>query len=69
VVSDHICKKFCKDIKDSLLNIKKNPSKKLSGTLALYGSSQGVKENLFIDEVIHDFIFLLSKENISFRHL
>ena len=66
--TNKICEKFCNDLKESLKIVKKNPNKKLSGTLALYGSSQGVKEGLFIDEVIHDFIFLLSKNTISYRH-
>ena len=68
VHTDTICKKFCEDLNNSLMKVKDNPDKKLEGSLALYGSSQGVKEGLFINEVIHDFIFLLSQKNISFRH-
>ena len=68
VHTNSICEKFCEDLKDSLYKVKNNPNKKLEGSLALYGSSQGVKEGLFINEVIHDFIFLLSQKSISFRH-
>lgn len=68
VHTQNICRQFCEDLNYSLMKVKDNPDKKLEGSLALYGSSQGVKEGLFIDEVIHDFIFLLSQKNISFRH-
>jgi sphinganine-1-phosphate aldolase len=64
----NICKIFIENLKESIKITKKNPSK-LSGTLALYGSSSKLKNALFIEEIIHDYIFLLSKNNISHRYL
>lgn len=67
--SKSICRKFCTDLTDSVDFVLKNSNKKLSGTLALYGSSQDVGSSLFIEEVIHDFIFLLSRKSIGERYL
>ena len=63
-----ICDRFCKDLNSSIDVVIKNKNNKLTGTLALYGSSQEVGANLFIEEVIHDFIFLLSRKSISERY-
>mgnify|MGYP000521873818 CR=1 FL=1 len=65
-----ICQKFIQDLKDSI-NKLKNENKNerhLTGSVALYGSSQGVKEGLFIEEVIHDFLFLLTRNKIIDRY-
>jgi sphinganine-1-phosphate aldolase len=71
------CIKFCNDLYTSCAKVFKKyyqnqnnrPNEKdLSGTLALYGSSQGVKDSMFIDEIIHDYIFLLSNKSISWRY-
>ena len=63
-----ICEKFCEDLEKSIEIVKNNKDEKLEGTLSLYGSSQALKESFFIEEVIHDFIFLLSKDSISYRY-
>ena len=52
----------------SIKNVKSNNNNKLEGTLALYGSSTQIQNSLFIDEIIHDFSFLLSCNNTSERY-
>ncbi len=65
-----ICQKFCKDLKECIQKLKNEDASEriLTGSVALYGSSQGVKEGMFIDEVIHDFLFLLSRNKITDRY-
>ena len=63
-----VCDKFCEDLNNSVEAVLNSSNKKLSGTLALYGSSQEVGTSMFIEEVIHDFIFLLSRKTISERY-
>lgn len=64
----HVCEKFCKDLKSSV-ETSKNNNKELEGTLALYGSSEKIENSLFIDEIIHDYIFLLSSNNCTDRYI
>jgi sphinganine-1-phosphate aldolase len=59
---------FCDDLLKSIDNVKSKKSKKLNGTLALYGSSTKLENSLFIDEIIHDFLFLLSSNNTVDRY-
>ena len=63
-----VCTKFCQDLKDSVEIVKQNENQTLDGTLALYGSSEQIENSLFIDEIIHDYIFLLSSNNCSHRY-
>ena len=63
----NVCEKFCKDLKSSV-DLSKNNNKELEGTLALYGSSEKIENSLFIDEIIHDYIFLLSSNNCTNRY-
>ena len=63
-----ICEKFCTDLKDSIEIVKNNKSGELKGTLAIYGSSKGLDKSIFMNEVINDFIFLLSRKKISDRY-
>ena len=71
----HICvtnrhidtiKIFIKDLHDSINIIKKNPEQSLSGTMALYGSSKTIDKTLFTNDIIDNFIHLLSKKKISY---
>ena len=62
------CIKFCEDLESSIKIVKKNGEGKLEGTLSLYGSSQALKNSFFIDEIIHDFVYLLSRKFISNRY-
>lgn len=64
----NICSKFCQDLKMSLEIVKQDDNPVLEGTLALYGSSEQVENSLFIDEIIHDYVFLLSSNNCSLRY-
>ena len=59
---------FCSDLLNCIDIVKKNKSNKLEGTLALYGSSTSVQNSLFIDEIIHDFLFLLSSNDCLSRY-
>lgn len=65
-----VCQKFCNDLKECITTLQDEDisKRKLTGSVALYGSSQGVKEGLFIDEVIHDFLFLLTRNKITDRY-
>ena len=64
-----ICKQFCKDLNNSCEYVSQNKQNDLSGTLAIYGAENNIEKNLFIDEIINDYIFLLSQRNISFRYI
>ena len=68
--TNEVCQKFCKDLKECITELKEEDmsERKLTGSVALYGSSQGVKEGMFIDEVIHDFLFLLTRNKITDRY-
>ena len=63
-----VCLNFCQDLEDSIKKVEKNGENKLEGTLSLYGSSQALKNSFFIDEIIHDFVYLLSRKFISNRY-
>lgn len=63
-----ICKKFSSDLLDSCKIVKESKESKLEGTLALYGCSSNLESSLFIEEIIQDYIFLLSQNNISYRY-
>ena len=68
-----LCEKFCADLDYCVTQIanqnnNNNNNKKLEGTLAIYGSENNMEKNTFIDEVIHDYIYLLSQENIAYRY-
>lgn len=58
-----IIEQFISDLKSSITIAKNNPSK-LSGTLSLYGSSQSVENSLFTDDLVNNFVTLLSREKI-----
>ena len=62
------CNKFCEDLESSIKIVEKSGEGKLEGTLSLYGSSQALKDSFFIDEIIHDFVYLLSRKFISNRY-
>ena len=64
------CQLFCNDLKECIQKLKDEDisERKLTGSVALYGTSQGVKEGIFINEVIHDFLFLLSRNKITDRY-
>jgi sphinganine-1-phosphate aldolase len=67
--SRDICQQFCDDLSNVIKEIVENPVKEeLGGTLALYGSSEKIENSLFIDEIVHDFIFLLSAEKSLNRY-
>lgn len=66
--TNKIINDFCNDLSISIKNVKSNNNNKLEGTLALYGSSTQIQNSLFIDEIIHDFLFLLSCNNTSERY-
>ena len=64
-----ICIQFCKDLSDCISFVNDNKDfKNLSGTLAIYGAKDNIDSSLFIHEIIHDYIFLLSQKTISFRY-
>ena len=64
-----ICEQFCRDLITSVSNVLECEECELSGTLALYGASSSLEGGMFIDEIVHNFIYLLSKEQIKARHL
>ncbi len=64
--SYELCKLFVENLRESL--DKSRNKTKLSGTLALYGSSSKLENSLFIDEIVHDYIFLLSSNNCIQRY-
>jgi len=63
-----ICDNFIKDLLKSIEIVKKNGDKKLDGTLAVYGSSTGVKKTVFLGEIVNNFIQLLSRKTISNKY-
>ena len=62
------CKMFCQNMIQSVETCLKNKNKKLSGTLALYGSSTQVQNSIFLKEIINNYITLLSKKTISQKY-
>ena len=70
VHSSEICKTFIEDLEkcvlevynDEIIDKNKTP---LDSTLSIYGSDN-IKKGIFVEEIIHNYIFLLSQENISF---
>ena len=63
-----VCEDFCKDLIKSLSIVLESEDSELTGTLALYGASSSVQGGMFIDEIVHNFIYLLSREEIKERH-
>jgi len=61
-----VINEFIKDLDKSVENVIKTPNKELSGTLALYGSSKTIEASLFTNDIIDNFIHLLSTEEISY---
>lgn len=61
--------KFIDDLKNAIILVKGNPNSKLSGTLAIYGSSAKVENSIFIDDVINQYVALLtSKKRLITNH-
>jgi sphinganine-1-phosphate aldolase len=73
--TNKIINDFCNDLNLSIKKIieiiknKNYKEKELTGTLAFYGSTQEIGAYMFINEIIHDYVFLQSNETISFRYL
>ena len=73
--SNEIINDFCNDLSLSITEIieivtnKNYKERELKGTMAFYGATQEIGAGMFIDEVVHDYIFLQSNETISFRYL
>jgi sphinganine-1-phosphate aldolase len=75
VHTEEMCSKFCADLDYATNTVsqidtknKNKNNKKMEGPLAIYGSENNMEKTTFIDEVIHDYIYLLSQENIAFRY-
>tara|TARA_Y100000389_G_scaffold203815_1_gene253599 strand:- start:3585 stop:5060 length:1476 start_codon:yes stop_codon:yes gene_type:complete len=64
-----ICEEFCKNMITCINNVLNIENTELNGTLALYGASSSIQGNLFVDEIIHDYVYLLSRNEISSRYL
>ena len=60
-----IIKEFCNDLNESIDYSINNNNSKLSGTLAFYGGTQNIENNLFIDYAINDYVFLQSRNKIN----
>jgi len=60
-----IIKEFCNDLNESIDYSINNNNSKLSGTLAFYGGTQNIENNLFIDYAINDYVFLQSTNKIN----
>ena len=64
-----ICERLYNDLLDCTNEVSKSDNNdKLEGTLAIYGAENNLEKGLFIDEIINDYIFLLSQQCISYRH-
>ena len=59
-----VCELFCETMVEAVEFCLQDTEKKLSGTLALYGSSTQIQNSLFLEDIIHNYIFLLSKNTI-----
>ena len=59
-----VCQLFCETMVEAVEYCLQDTEKKLSGTLALYGSSTQIQNSLFLEDIIHNYIFLLSKNTI-----
>ena len=64
VHTDTIVTNFIVDLRTSIRNVINDPEKKLSGTLAIYGSSAKIENSIFTEDVVNEYVGLLSKENI-----
>jgi len=59
-----IIEKFIKDLKQSIRDVEANPEEELEGTLAIYGSSTKIENSFFTNEIVNQFVGLLSSKNI-----
>lgn len=64
VHSEKIITSFIIDIHNSVETVINNPEKELSGTLAIYGSSAKIENSIFTEDVVNEYVGLLSKKNI-----
>ena len=63
-----ICKKLCSDLESSCQKVLQSENTELKGQLAIYGGEDNLEKGLFVKEIIHDYIFLLSNRKISHRY-
>jgi sphinganine-1-phosphate aldolase len=64
VHSDIIITRFIVDFQLSIGKVINDPAKELSGTLAIYGSSAKIENSIFTEDVVNEYVGLLSNENI-----
>jgi sphinganine-1-phosphate aldolase len=57
--------KFNHDLETAIIMIKAHPDKKLDGTLAIYGSATKIENSLFTDDVLSEYVGLLSKKRLK----
>ena len=65
--NERIITRFIVDLRNSVAKVKKNPNKSLTGTLAVYGSSAKIENSIFTEDVVNEYVGLLSKENIIYN--
>jgi sphinganine-1-phosphate aldolase len=63
-----ICKKLISDLEETCNTVKEMDNTNLEGTLAVYGANSNLETGLFVEEIINDYISLLSQTDISYRY-
>lgn len=53
-------KSFIQELDQAIQNVVSNPNKKLEGTVAIYGSATKVENSIFTEDVVNDYLHLLS---------
>jgi sphinganine-1-phosphate aldolase len=62
--NERIITRFIVDLQSCITKVEKEPNKKLTGALAIYGSSAKIENSIFTEDVVNEYVGLLSKENI-----
>ena len=57
--------KFNHDLDTAIMMIKAHPNKNLDGTLAIYGSATKIENSLFTDDVLSEYVGLLSQKRLK----
>ena len=56
--------KFIHDLQTAIMMSKANPNEKLGGTLAIYGSATKIENSMFTEDVVNEYVGLLSNKNV-----
>ena len=65
VHTKEVIHKFIEDLQNAVTEVKNNPRKELEGTLAIYGSATKIENSIFTDDVVSNYVGLLSQKTFK----